>query len=342
MQKKIILLMNSLNKPCSEIESKKVNEDKKIEIVLKIEFEKEKNEIYRVYEISDNRLAVEFDKCIKIYSLKNFKLITNIEHERIDNSIELKNKDIAIHDYSTVNFYKLSENDYVFYQKLSEEGKIYEIYELKNETLALCIRRQINLYSKSNEGYQNISKIKLGETVANILEIKDNILFIFEKSRSGTFATADYSPYSLEILNFEKKKIKPLYYGDFSYYNDDSLTYSGCDSIIKKNKYLLVRYANNFDIYDIENYEDIKCIYKLERNKNPKDFPSNFLNLANFNDDNFLVLQNKDIYKYDEISNKIIFVKKLEIEMEEIIDVIKLKNNYLVAYNKNEIFLIKC
>ena len=49
----------------------------------------------------------------------------------------------------------------------------------------------------------------------------------------------------------------------------------------------------------------------------------------------------KDIYKYDEISNKIIFVKKLDIEMENIIDVIKLKNNYLVAYNKNEILILK-
>ena len=74
--------------------------------MLQIKFDKEKDEIYKVYEISDNRLAVELDKSIKIYSLQTFKLLTEINNERINTSIELKNKDIALTNYYVVNFYK--------------------------------------------------------------------------------------------------------------------------------------------------------------------------------------------------------------------------------------------
>ena len=44
-----------------------------------MELNKEKDEIYKVYELSDNRLAVELENSIKIYSLKTFHLLTEIE-----------------------------------------------------------------------------------------------------------------------------------------------------------------------------------------------------------------------------------------------------------------------
>ena len=60
--------MNPSKELCSEIESKtEIKENK--QVMLQIKFDKEKDEIYKVYEISDNRLAVELDKSIKIYSL---------------------------------------------------------------------------------------------------------------------------------------------------------------------------------------------------------------------------------------------------------------------------------
>ena len=132
--------MNPSKEFCSEIESKiEIKENK--QVMLRIKFDKEKDEIYKVYEISDNRLAVELDKSIKIYSLQTFKLLTEINNERINTSIELKNKDIALTNYYVVNFYKLSDNNYTYYQNIKEEEEIFEIYELKNENLIVCIRR---------------------------------------------------------------------------------------------------------------------------------------------------------------------------------------------------------
>ena len=120
------------------------NNEKNLEAKYKIQIDQKKEEIYKVYELSDNRLAVELNELnnsIKIYSLKTYKLITEINHDSITNSIELKNKDIAITDYEKVYFYKLSGNNYINYQKFEEKKKIYEIYELKNENLVLCLYR---------------------------------------------------------------------------------------------------------------------------------------------------------------------------------------------------------
>ena len=239
-----------------------------MDVILKIKLNKEKDEIYKVYELSDKRMAVELENTLKIYSLKTFQLITEINHERINNSIELKNKDLAITDYSTVYFYKLSGNNYINYLELKGEGEIFEIYELKNENLILCFRRCLIIYARGKEEYKFLSKIELNETVGKILEIKNNIIFLFLHSRSDTFMTADYSPYYLQLLNFEKKEAINLDSGCFSRY-DDNFVFYGCNLLIKNNKFLFARFAGCFCIYNIEN-DDIKktkCIYKINKEK---------------------------------------------------------------------------
>ena len=331
--------MNSSEKP-SDIESKTEIIEKK-ETIFKIQFDKKKDEIFRIYEISDDRMAVELNNCIKIYSIKTFKLITEINNDRIMTSIELKNKDIALADYSTVKFYKLTGNNYTYYQEISEEKKVFEIYELKNENLILCIRRKLNIYSKDKDKgeYKSILKIELEETVGSILEIKNNILSLFLLSRCDTFCTADYSPYSLEIMNLEEKKMYLLSSGYFSRY-DDELTFYGCNFIIKKDKYLLARYADSFEIYNIEN-NNFKRIYKINSEKNLEYRRFFFGTLCDYGDDNLIILHSLYLYKYDEISDKVVLVKKLEIGIEKILDIKKLKNKYYVAHNKNELLMIK-
>ena len=331
--------MDSKEKP-SDIESKKENIEKK-EIIFKIKFDKKKDEIYRIYEISDDRMAVELNNCIKIYSVKTFKLITEINNERVGTSIELKNKDIALADYSTVKFYKLTGNNYNYYQEISEEHEVFEIYELKNENLILCIRRKLNIYSKDKDKgeYKSILKIGLEETVGSILEIKNNILSLFLLSRCGTFCTADYSPYSLEIMNLEEKKMYLLSSGCFSRYDDSHIFY-GCNFIIKKDKYLFARYAGSFEIYNIES-NNFKKIYKINSKKDLDCLRFFTKTLCDYDNDNLIILPSLYLYKYDEISNKVVLVKKLEIGIKEILDIKKIKNKYYVAHNKNELLMFK-
>ena len=53
---------------------KNENEAKHLEVKFKIQLNKEKDEIYKIYELSDNRIAVELNNFIKIYSLKTYQL----------------------------------------------------------------------------------------------------------------------------------------------------------------------------------------------------------------------------------------------------------------------------
>ena len=322
----------------SEFESKKENK----ELVLKLQFDKNKDEIYRVYELSDNRMAIELENNIKIYSLKNFKLITEINEDNIiGTSIELKNKDIALTRYCSIKFYKLSGNNYIFSQKISEEGELFEIYELKNENLITCTRRQISIYSKDKGDYKILSKIELEESVGSLLEIKNNILSLFLLSRCDSYCTADYSPYFLQVIDLENKKILELNQGDFF----DEI-YCDCNFIKKENKYLFVRYAGYFDIYNIENIDKIMLIFRLDVKENKIDDYKYLVigKIFDYDDDNLIELSSNNIYKYDEKLKKINLVKKINFEfgIEEIINIKKIRNNkYYVAYNKNEIVIIK-
>ena len=321
----------------SEFESKKENK----ELVLKLQFDKNKDEIYRVYELSDNRMAIELENCIKIYSLKNFKLITEINDDNIGTSIELKNKDIALTRYCSIKFYKLSGNNYIFSQKISEEGELFEIYELKNENLITCSRRQISIYSKDKGDYKILSKIELEESVGSLLEIKNNILSLFLLSRCDSYCTADYSPYYLQIIDLENKKILELNQGNFF----DEI-YCDCNFIKKENKYLFARYAGYFDIYNIENIDKRMLIFRLDVKENKIDDYKCLVigTIFDYDDDNLIELSSNNIYKYDEKLKKINLVKKINFEfgIEEIINIKKIRNNkYYVAYNKNEIVIIK-
>ena len=320
------------------------NENKEInlEVKYKIQLDKEKDEIFKVYELSDNRIAVELDKSIKIYSLKTYQLITELTHDEINNSIELKNKDIAITDYNKVYFYKLSGNKYINYQKFEEDEEIFEIYELKNENLILCPHRCLKIYKRVRGQYTILSNFELDESVGKILEIKTNILFLFLKSRTGTYATANYQPYILELINLENKQRRHLERGSFYYWDDDDTVYYNCDLLLKYNKYLFLRYADTFSIYDIES-DDIKkfkCIYEIKRDEMRKYFPLSEVCFSDYDDDSFIILSSRGIYKYDEKSNQIILKQKINNEFEEMIDIIKLKNNNFIIHNKNEILFI--
>ena len=319
------------------------NKEKYLEVKYKIKLDEEKGEIFEVYELSDNRIAVELDKSIKIYSLKTYQLITELNHDKIDNSIELKNKDIAITDWNEVYFYKLSGDNYINYQKFElEDEEIFEIYELKNENLILCPSHCLKIYKRVRGQYTILSYFRLSETVGKILEIKTNTLFLFLKSRTGSYATANYQPYYLELINTENKETRVLDGGSFYYWDFDKTVYYCCDLLLKNNKYLFARYADVFSIYDIES-DDIKqveCIYVVSRGKMNEYFPLDEVCFSDYDDDSFIILSSRGIYKYDEKTNQIVLKQKIKNEFEEMTGIIKLKNNNFIIHNKNEILFI--
>ena len=290
------------DKEDNEAETKKGYKKQNLEIISKIQLNKEKEEIYKVYEISDERLAVELDNSLKIYSLKTFQLITEIKHNRIDKSIELRNKDIAITNYNIVYFYKLSDNNYFNYLKLDGKEEIFEIYELKNENLTLCIHYCLMIYAKGKDEYKFLSKFKLSETVGKIIEIKNNVLFLFLTSRTASYGTADFAPYRLELLDIEKKEEVDIDGGSFGRY-DICETFDGCNLLIKNNKYLYARYSKYFCIYNIENdnQKKLSIIYKI--NIDTKGFPLLCHSLCDYDDESFIAFPYLSIEQFYDAGN---------------------------------------
>ena len=323
-----------------EKESKNLNNINKnreiyLEIICKIKFNKYLDEIYKVYLLSDKRISIETEHKIKIYSLKTFQLITEIKIESKYNSIELKNKDIAVAHYVNIDFYKLSGKKYILYQKIKDEEEIISIYELKNGNLIAGIHRGLIIYQKEKGQYKLLSKYDMPDHVQKIIEIKDDILFIFCIGGSS-YATADYIPFYLLNLDIKNKKVSNLYSSIVWYGNDKDALFD-CNFLIYKNKYLFVRYAQSFDIYNIEG--DIKFI----NDKNKKNYFFHIFSegFCHYNNDNFIIFPALDICKYDEKSNEFIFVNKFPFKKDNINEIIKLKNNNFIIYTKNEVYLIK-
>ena len=96
----------------------------------------------------------------------------------------------------------------------------------------------------------------------------------------------------------------------------------------------------------IENIDKIMLIFRLDVKENKIDDYKCLVigTIFDYDDDNLIELSSNNIYKYDEKLKKINLVKKINFEfgIEEIINIKKIKNNkYYVAYNKNEIVIIK-
>ena len=117
-KEQVPLKINTSKVKEDEIKNIKINKDNDFEIIFKLDFKnndekkesiegKEKEEkisleIYKVYEISDKRIAIETEHYLKIYSITNFRLITEIETEHNYKSIEFKYLFTRIH-YHTIN-----------------------------------------------------------------------------------------------------------------------------------------------------------------------------------------------------------------------------------------------
>ena len=331
-----------------EIKNIKINKDNNLEIIFKLDFNKndEKKEsiegeeeeekisleIYKVYEISDKRIAIETDDYLKIYSIKNFQLITEIKTEYDYESVELKNKDIII-AYYDIKFYKLTGNNYEFYNTIKQDnGKIFCIYELKSENLVFGLSHCLLIYRKKEGEYKLISKIKMAHNVKKIIETKNDILSVFCLAGSS-YATADLIPCNLRKLDIKNKKIKSLNSDCFDWENDRSAFWS-CNFYIYKNKYLFARYAKSFDIYDINN--DMKCISK----KLKLYFSDYFEDICEYNNNKVIIFPSLDIYTYDEKNDAFIFDKKINIKIDKPIGIMKLSNNDFIIYSKYELYLI--
>ena len=221
--------------------------DTPIEMVNKME----ESSIDKIYELSNNRIAVinrkkyfPKEEELKIYSLNNCKLLYKIKlKECSKNIVELKNKDLIRALSSSLEFYKLYGQKYKLFQKIEEEKiNINSILGLMNGNLISFNTYGIEIYSKEKDKYKSISKIKMEDTAMSGYEIEQNKLIIFKKSSEPKeiqipiLNKSNYSPHFVisffDLLNKKEKILiskENLY--NYKFFN-----------FLKNDKYLFVNF----------------------------------------------------------------------------------------------------
>ena len=338
--------------------------------IISLDFKEKDNKIYRIYELSDRRIAIlDYNLTdVKIYSLKTGKIITKMNKEKIKKIIELKNKDIVLNSSHEIYIYKLLPNkNYELYQTINEfnqgtnimkdfdlfeekKGKkeyynLNSVYEMMNGDLVSCNSYGLKIYKKENNGLYKLSFMKeLGEAAVNVLEIKKNILIIFHIFFENVSCTFHYYIFKILKFDIEKQELTEINQSSMS----DRYYGSGVPFIsylLNNNKYLFVRYGLCLDVYDIS--KDLEFVNKNEfnfygmgRSSCNYKFPVDEFNF-NYEGDIFVAKGNYEtkFFKYEGgfvKSNKLFpFTKQFSN------NIIKLKNNDFITYDENKITLLK-
>ena len=302
------------------------------------------------------------------------------DEEIVYNFIILKNSDLVFWTIKRIFFYKLSgnENEYVLYKTMEEtyensqkedfdfyfgrnysnldEPIINSVYELKNGNLITCISTCMKIYTKKNENYTFLSKIDTDTEIKKVFEVKPNQIILMQKNyEAGGHCSQTYyciHTFSLSLYDIEKNLLTKLNkfeervslkYNDISFFNND--------------KYLFIKYGGfKFDIFDInQNMQSINSNNEIIQLKTIEEIYGFFrkrtfnviieeLNirfLCNYNNDLFFAKDlngNIKLYKFKGKSFE--FYQDFPLSTKDIIGIIKLKDNKLIMYSRQNAFII--
>ena len=302
------------------------------------------------------------------------------DEEIVYNFIVLKNSDLVFWTIKRIFFYKLSgnENEYVLYKTMEEtyensqkedfdfyfgrnysnldEPIINSVYELKNGNLITCISTCMKIYTKKNENYTFLSKLDTDTEIKKVFEVKPNQIILMQKNyEAGGHCSQTYyciHTFSLSLYDIEKNLLTKLNkfeervslkYNDISFFNND--------------KYLFIKYGGfKFDIFDInQNMQSINSNNEIIQLKTIEEIYGFFrkrtfnvvieeLNirfLCNYNNDLFFAKDlngNIKLYKFKGKSFE--FYQDFPLSTKDIIGIIKLKDNKLIMYSRQNAFII--
>ena len=344
-------------------------------------FNFENSKILKIKELSNKKIGILLNDSLSIYYINNFKKSEEIElpivngysnDERIFDFIELKNSDLVLWAPDKILLYKISENKYQLYQTIKdlEEPKtikdldedfyygsnkkkyqINSVYELSNGNLVCCNSFGLTIYKRNNDIYELDSKHEMELDVRKIIEINPNQLILFQRYHYFYWMCSrnNFSShtYAISIYDIETKTLNKLASNKVT--KNDYYGYTLFSFLVKKG-FLLVRYGNRIDIYDIKNNmnlinHDQEDMVKIEEKfygnfKILKD-DMNIIFLCDYSDDLFIAKNAGDtarIYKFED--NSVKYVKEFPFQLEDLEEIIKLKNNVLLMYSKNKLMFL--
>jgi len=357
---------------------------------IKKPYELYEKKITKINELSNNRIGIIFNDYLVIYSSYKFKEIYRIKpfHDfekykieppsefnsgtwdnflnvksyrdsKLNNFLELKNKDLIILSEQKIFYYKLLKKNsslYIIHQIINEFNQganliintgmdgmnnydedriIYEHYclnsvcELMNGNLVSGNSFGLKLYNKINDNYNLISKQKM-LSIDDIIEFDVNKLILIQSKK--------FSNGKL-LLPFENPMMSFKYALSISIYNikenKSTILIPETTNIrqyfFDKRKNFFVLYYNKIDIYDNKKIELIHSINHINI-----EFLSNYLN-------EYYIVRDLNCYKIEIYSfkdNKFIMICDFPFQKENIKGIIKLKNNNLIMYSEKQLEIL--
>ena len=350
---------------------KNLNNKKYMEIIL----EMKEFGIEKIFELSNNRIAIQKEYQLKIYSYKNFKLLSVIRFETSnitsfkDIFIELKNKDLVRRGDSYIEFYKLYRQEYKLFQKIEEYSN--SIFGLMNGNLVSCNNNSIKIYSKEKDEYKLISKYEMKKNAVDAFEIESNKLVVILKNCK------------IFILDIGKKEEKKLENNNFNIDlcddNDNDKFRKEFEIVSYSHDYFHKNYLNFFkndkylflnceiehthtqvynckpdEDYDVYINHKVGYIYNLTKENYLKCEENDsegigIILLSHYNNDLFIAkrsvdnntkINNLELYKYEDNFFKVYGNIILPIDFEDLLGILKLKNNKFIIYSSREIILL--
>ena len=359
--------------------------EEKIEIMpsnnIKMVFEN--NKIIKIKELSNKRFGILLNNSFKIYNLNNLKFLYQIklpiiicnEYNNDDKGIldfiELKNYDLVFWSLKKIFFYKLSKDKYKLYQEINkfekEEKKIISdinfeertiefiinsIHELTNGKLICCNSFGLIIYAKINGKYVFESKDYMKIDVRKIIEINENKIILLQRYHYYywycSFNNFSSHTYLISIYDIKTKNITKL--AENKVTNKDYFGYILFSYLIK-NGYLLIRYGNKIDIYDLNNNAALINNDQETILDNKKIFGKNYkilkeemdiIFLCDYSDNLIITKNNKNkarIYMLKDNSLK--YAKDFPYQLEGLKEIIKLTNNSYIMYSEYELIHLK-
>ena len=308
--------------------------------------------------------------------------------KQIFDFIELKNSDLVLWSPENIFFYQKTEDKYNLYQKifgpkehkeikdnydnyrnncvdysifktvkvLRKKYRINSIYELSNSKLAFCVSFGLIIYTKEKEKYILESFHPMKIDVIKLMELDKNKLILFRKhyylfsAHLGIGFSQD--THSISIYNIETKEFINLATneGNKNYYGEQEII-----SFIVKNGFLLVRYGDKIDIYDIKNnlllknhyYQDkiksFHSIYYHDDYKISKDLNSeiDLIFLCDYFYNLLIAKNSKNKAKIFMLKdNSLKYIRDFPFELDYLREIIKLKNNKFLMYSGTKLIIL--
>ena len=350
----------------------KKDENLKIDTNIEMIWKLEESNIGKICELSNNKIAVikreeneSEEEELKIYSLDTFKLLSEIKFKgKSRNIIELKNEDLVRSIYSSLEFYKLNDQNYELFQRI-EVDKINTNFflELMDGNLVTFNTYGIEVYSKEKDEYKSISKFKMEDVITNSIEIERNKLVIYKESSESQ----NTKYFAISFFDLVKAEEKILVKKELSF-NFQFLNFFKNDNYLFVNSQIAESYQQGEQKWSIE-YLNVGYVYNLSREKYLEcevEIPpieKRIAILCNYNNELFIakkgkitILDGQNFYngegsKPSGDENHLHLIKyenkaftsyrKLPFEIGDLETMIKLKNNNFIIYSSREIKLYK-